>query len=116
MASWRVDIPGYVPASTNRLMRLHWAQRNRVLKAEAELVAAYVLGAGVPRATGKRRVSIDISQARGRLMDPDNCLKGLIDHTVKAGALVDDSGEWCEVGAVRVSRGPRRTVIVLEDV
>ena len=54
--------------------------------------------------------------APGRLPDPDNLLKSLLDALVHAKLLVDDSAAWVELGEVRVERGGhRKTVVTLED-
>jgi hypothetical protein len=55
---------------------------------------------GIPKATGKRHVSIDrLFSGRERLFDPDNLAastKSLLDAMVLAGLLVDDSAAFVE--------------------
>ncbi len=90
-------IPDWRPVSLNCLLRLHWASRNRLVKAEKKLVGMYFLQSGLPKATSKRRVEITVVYARkagGKVQDSDNSLKNLLDSLVLAGALVDDSPEW----------------------
>jgi hypothetical protein len=43
-------IPRWHPTPLNKL-RGHWAQRHRLKRADADLVAVYAMRAGVPRAT-----------------------------------------------------------------
>ncbi len=108
-------IPDWTPVSVNVIMRLHWSRRNRRLKADADVVGAYALIAATPFALAKRRVTLTFHVPAKRLPDPDNLLKSCLDALVKNGLLVDDSSQWCDVTA-RVVRGPRQTVITLEDV
>lgn len=114
--SYRVDIPDFLPVSVNALLALHWSKRSRLKSADAAVVAAMCNHHGVPKATGKRRVSVTFRQSRGRFADEDNRKKSLLDSLVACGRLVDDSPAWCEQGGVATERGPNRTVIVLEDV
>ncbi len=110
-------IEGFLPLSANRRERQHWNVRARTMRRDGELVAHLVRVQGITPATGKRRVSISLEQARGRLRDPDGCLKTMLDHLVRAKLLRDDSAMWCEIGSVTIARGKsRRTVITLEDI
>ena len=87
------------------------------------MVAVYCHQAGVPKASGKRRVSVTILQPAstpGRMPDPDNLLKSLLDALVQAGMLVDDSSKWLTQGKVEILREPTvaalETVIEFEDI
>jgi hypothetical protein len=84
---------------------------------DAQLVAACVTGAGVPRAEGKRRVSLEIHLGpRQRGGDPDAYWKSTLDALVSCGALVDDRKEMVDLGEVTYLRAKTRaTVIILEE-
>lgn len=119
MATHALTVPDWLPTRLNELLRMHWAVRRRALKAEAELVAGYAIQARVPKAEGKRRVSVTFHAPGGRgakTGDSDARLKGLLDSLVKCGLLVDDSPKWCLLGAVECVKGEKKTVVVLEDV
>jgi Holliday junction resolvase RusA-like endonuclease len=109
-----LTIPEWSPTPLNRLLsrvraRIKGKQTDRLV------VVAHALAQDVPRAKCKRRVSVRVT-APGRLPDPDNLLKSLLDALVAARLLVDDSAAWIELGQVKVERGPRRqTVVTLED-
>ncbi len=113
----RIEIPGWIPYSTNRMIRAHWGKATKYKRAAYAAIDAMAFNAGVPQARGKRRVSVTVTvSGRGRMPDGDNMLKCLLDGLVKCGALRDDGPAWCELGTIRVERGERRgTVIVLED-
>jgi hypothetical protein len=109
-------LPGWTPAPLNSLIGCHWGTRSRRKRADREVVALEALAQGIPRATGRRRVSLVVTGwPTGRLPDADGLLKSTLDALVHAGLLVDDAPAWCELGAVEVCRGPRGTTIVLED-
>ena len=118
MSQWRVTIANYLPPRINEWDGRRWAVRARIKKTCYEMIASYVLMADVPKATSRRRVSLELTIGPlGRGMDPDAFLKATLDALVACGALVDDSARWCELGTPTVERGPEpRTVIVLEDV
>lgn len=119
MATHALTLPDYLPLKVNDLLRMNRHARNRALKVEADLVAGYALQARLPHATGKRRVSVTFSAPGGRgakTADPDARLKGLLDALVRCGLLVDDSPDWCALGAVECERGQKQTRIILEEV
>lgn len=119
MPTWTVTIPGFLPASVNQLFGAHWARGHRRKKADCELIALYCIEKGVPIATGKRRVAVTFCAPGGRgakHADADNRLKVLLDALVRCGRLVDDSPTWCEWQPPAHEKGPKKTVIVLEDV
>lgn len=115
MAVHTFTIPGYLPTPLNRLLRMHWSRRGKHQAGASALVAGYARLAGVPRAEGRRRVSLTF---RGGRADPDARLKLILDALVRASLLVDDGEAWCVIGEVRNTgrRGDRATVITLEDV
>jgi hypothetical protein len=103
------------PPTLNQLMRGHIRTRIRLGKQFRAVVAGRWRG---PKATGKRRVSIEIVLGpRQRGADPDAFFKAVGDSLVKCGALKDDTRHGVEWGPVTYSRGPEQgTVIILEDI
>lgn len=118
MPTHNLNLDGWLPTTLNQLMRLHHHARNRRLKGDADLIAVEAQYQDIPKATGKRRVSITIRQRKGvKTADPDAYLKSLLDALVSCQALVDDSGEWCEIGSVRYEVSERKGLVVeLEDI
>ena len=105
------------PALANRFIRSHWAERERTLRRDAEALALYAFSQGVPKASGKRRVSLTVLYSRPQNRpDPDAMLKCLLDCLVRAGLLVDDNPDRLELGPVAYERAPRKGLrILLED-
>lgn len=118
MSTYTVVIPNWKPTSVNKLLGSHWAAARKKKSADMNMVGMYVVSAGIPKATGKRRLSFEVSiKGRGRRPDPDNFLKVLCDGLVKCGMLVDDSSKWVEYGKMNVVSGDKlETIITLEDV
>ena len=106
-----------IPITNNRLLRMHWAARNR----DAKKWKAYVrLRCGVPdysEPQGKCRVKITVY--RGRKQDKDNwygSVKPLVDALVSNGWLRDDSTKWLDLHVEEfASRRPYWTEVELED-
>jgi hypothetical protein len=73
--------------------------------------------AGIPPATGRRRVTQRITLVgNDRRRDDDGAWKGLLDGLVKARVLVDDGPDWVETAPVEYDRGKRRkTAVTIED-
>jgi hypothetical protein len=115
--TWTVTIPGFTPLSVNKLLSLHPYSRSRAKRGDYELVAYYAKLAGVPPATGHRKVSVEIILGKGqRGGDPDNYQKCLRDAMKHAGLIVDDSRAWATFSEPVIRRGAERaTVIHLED-
>jgi hypothetical protein len=115
---WEVTIPDWHPLSLNQMIGFNKFVVTRRKHKDAGLVGAACLMAGVPRATGKRRVTLTIvlgPRQKGR--DPDAFHKSTCDSLRSCGALVNDSKEWVELPPVRYERAMRRsTRITLEDV
>ncbi len=113
-------IPDWRPASLNTLLRVHWARRAKMVREAKDLIGAYFMASGLPKAVGQRRVTITVvyqRKAGGVSQDGDNACKLILDGLKTCGALVDDSPEWCESVTVKHERGERRAVRVkLEDV
>jgi len=115
---WTVVMDGWTPPTVNALMRGHWATRARIKKAAVNRVVAAMRAAGVPAATGKRRVTIAVEYGnRGHLSDPDNVPKAVLDGLKRAAVLIDDTAEWCDCPTATVARGDgKRTTLVIEDI
>jgi len=112
-----LTIPDFLPQNLNRLLRTHWAKRNRAIRADSELVAIFAIQAGIPKANGKRRLALAFTTNAQVAPDADNLLKAMLDALVRCRLLVDDSPRWVELAGISVSRADRReTQITLEDV
>lgn len=112
-----LSIPNWRPMSDNLYVKGHWSHRYKAKKADADMIQGYALALAIPHAQGKRRVSVEVTQAKGRLPDPTNILKSLMDALVKSKLLVDDNATYSELGRCLVNKGTEdRTIIILEDV
>ena len=113
----KITIPNWRPAALNTLMRSHWSTPGKLKKSDAAMIAGYALQAGIPKATGKRRVSLEITlTGRQRQVDPDSYQKSTLDGLVKCGQLLDDNAASVEWGCVWYSRiGEAGTTIILTD-
>jgi len=92
--------------------------RIRLKKLDREMVCAYAWQAKIPRATGKRRVSLHVTLGKGQKeFDADAPWKSLHDAMKHAGLIVDDSAQYVELGPLTFSRDASRwgSVIRLED-
>lgn len=88
-------LPSWTPWSLNKLLG-HWAERMRRKKRDKEIIQNAVVLHGTPQATRKRKVEVLVVLAKGRKRrDGDNLHKSLLDALVHAGALVNDSNDWC---------------------
>ncbi len=112
-----LTIDGWMPCRLNTLLRLHWSIRNASLKLDAQVLAVEAREQGITKATGRRRVSLEIRhQRRVTPPDPDSLWKSLLDGLVKCRLLVDDSAKFCELGPVSVvAADGRGMTVVLED-
>ena len=116
MPTWTIDIPRFHPTPLNKLLG-SWRRAGRLKKADREMIGTYARLAGVPRATGKRRVSLMLTLAKGqRACDPDSPWKSVLDSLVACGLLLDDRRQTVEIGAIEFVRGPQSaTRIILDD-
>ena len=107
-----------LPGNFNEFAGRHWSVKNRVKNRTRCAVGVACFADGVPRATGRRRVSIALELPAGRTApDHDNLLKTLWDALTACGAIVDDSPEWIEGGGYTIEIGEKvLTVVTLEKV
>ncbi len=119
MATHRLAIPGWHPARINQFAGRHWGVMSHLKRQDREAITYALITAqpAIPRATGKRRVSLAFTLApRQRRWDPDATWKSLLDALVCLNLLVSDSDRWCEMGSVTFDRGSKRcTIITLQD-
>lgn len=115
---YTLKIGNWHPARLNQWDGCHWSKRAKLKRVDRDIVALNAHAFGIPKATGKRRVSLTLTLApRQRAGDPDAYWKSLLDALVHAGLLVDDNRQHVEIGGVAFQRGPLRiTEITLEDV
>ncbi len=117
MTTHRLFIPNWRPVSLNEIVGRNKYAIHRIKKNDREMVGTYAANCVIPKATGKRRVSLEIVLGpRQRQHDPDALFKVLLDSLKQCRRLVDDSPKWCELGAVTYRRdGEPGTTIVLTD-
>jgi hypothetical protein len=118
MSTHTLTIDNWHPARLNSWDGRHWSARARAKKNDAAVVALLALQQGLPKAVGKRRVTLRLTLAKGqRAGDPDAYWKSLCDALKHARLLVDDNRQHCVLEPVVFERGPRRkTVVTLEDI
>ncbi len=114
-----IEVPNYRPPTSNALFRAKFRGRMALERECKQFVAFY--GSHVPKAAGKRRVSMAVTLAvRQRMPDADeNALKAVLDALVACQLLVDDSRVWCECVPTEFVLSRKRqphTLITLEDV
>lgn len=121
MSKVTINIPNWRPATLNSMSSSnHWAKRAKLKKIDRQMVAAYA--SGLPKAEGKRKVTIEISHGKGqRMCDPDAFYKSTLDALVHCGMLVDDSDKYVKLGDVEQHRANKHikkagTIITLEDI
>lgn len=120
MATHEIKIPNWRPARLNQFTDKSWYVRSKLKGADFKTIATYVKSLGVPPATGRRKVSLLVVLGkRQRECDPDAFWKSLNDALKKAGMLIDDNRNGCQLGEVEFVRshdGSSSTTIILEDV
>lgn len=111
-----MTINGFTPTRDNQLIYVHWATARRLKRHDADVIARAAVALAIPRATGRRRVTLMVRSRFRRLPDDTAYLKSFLDALVKAGLLVDDSREWMELTfPPTYLKGPKQTTITLED-
>ncbi len=119
MAIYTLVVARWHPTRLNVLLNVHWAVRGRLRKADDATVKIAAHNAGIPRAVGKRRVSITIVLGpRQRGGDPDTAYqKSCCDALKNAGLIRDDNRQWMAIDPITYERCKERaTRIVLEDI
>lgn len=113
-----ITIGHWLPTSDNKL-KSHWAVSNRLKKADANTIWKHMLIDRVPSALNKRRVEVLIMcKPIGRMPDPSNYAKSLLDALVKCRLIIDDSQRWCGYVTPVIERGTKQawgTSIILTD-
>ena len=117
---YKIAIPNWRPAALNRDAKHAGQVGARLKKADGEMVAFYAIQCCTPKATGKRRVSLQIVlTGQQKEADPDAYQKSLLDALVHAGLLTDDNSQGVEWGGVEYNQNgsvTAGTTIILEDV
>lgn len=115
---WTCKIDNFHPVKTNELIGKNRFVAQRLKQASMDIMIAEFIKAGIPKATGKRRVHLLITLGpRQRGGDVDSWHKGLLDSAVHAGMLIDDRKEWCELAPVSYDRGKiKATTITFEEI
>lgn len=103
-----LTIPQWLPTSDNKLITAHWATANRLKKADASMIWLHMREERIPTALKKRRVEVLIMcKPTGRMPDPTNYAKSLLDALVKCRLIIDDSQRWCEYVTPKIERGTK---------
>lgn len=115
--TYTFTITDWHPVILNKLLRMHWAARNRAVD-DAKRRVQVACNAKIPKATGKRRLTLTwVMGPRNKEPDRDNVSKLLLDSLVWCGRLTDDDSSGVECLPVRFERGPVKGIVVdLEDV
>lgn len=115
---WELTINEASP-SRNLFFHKHWSVEYHSKMRWLALIRAAPGFLGIPKATGKRRLTIE---RHGRHIDPDNLIggaKGIIDNLVALKLLVDDNEKYVESHGkcIPLTRGKKpKTVLILEDI
>jgi Holliday junction resolvase RusA-like endonuclease len=117
MAVYKLRIERWSPTPLNKLMRGTIHARIRFERIDRNIIMGYCLHNRIPRAQGRREVSIKITlPPRGRESDVDALWKSTLDGLVRAGMLIDDHRKYCKIGEVTYERGEElSTLIELTD-
>ena len=113
-----LEISGFHPTLLNAMLRKHWRVVSRLKNADTQRIVVECRTQRIPKATGKRRVILTwVMAPRNKPIDADAPWKNLLDGLVAAGALKDDTLEWCELVGPILERGAVKGIRVeLEDV
>jgi hypothetical protein len=116
----RIDVP---TPSQNTRDGQHWAMRRRVKADWFMLIRAASTFLSIPKAKGKRRLTIERHHRAGHHQDEANIhggCKGIVDCLVLWQLLVDDAPEWIEHGTpkqIPLVKGEKAyTVLTIEDI
>lgn len=118
--SLRIDWP---TPSQNVRDGQHWALRRRVKRDWSMLIRAASTFLKIPKAKGKRRLTIERHHRNGQHQDEANIhggCKGIVDCLVLWQLLVDDAPAFIEHGTpiqIPLNKGEKPfTVLILEDI
>jgi hypothetical protein len=115
--TWHVTIANWRPRTVNELLSMHWRACGRAKAGDMNVIAIHCYAAKVPKATGRRAVSIRMVCAKGRSLDPDAVPKSLLDALVQAGYLMDDNTTWLQFDGCTIERGKQlSTNITIRDI
>lgn len=107
---YEIDIPDWHPTRLNELLGLHHFAAHRRKQDDKATVKWAAVSAGVPKATGPRRVGLRITLApKQRGGDVDAYWKSTLDALVAAGLLIDDNRQHVELEPVVYARGARKS-------
>ena len=115
MGMIEIQVPEVAP-SPNRLMRLHWAARRRLLKKWEWIVFAEVYRMGGPLAIKYHgKLAVRITRRSRNALDQDNLVgsaKLVLDALKNAKIIEDDSPEHIELTCVQERGLPQTTIQV----
>lgn len=106
-----LDIPEVAP-STNRLMRMHWAARNRLIKKWQWLVWLEVFRLGFP-SLPPGKLAVRITRYSRHVLDADNLAgtaKVVLDAMKAAALIADDSPAHIDLTCEQESGAPRTMI------
>jgi hypothetical protein len=117
---WQFIIPDYHPPAANDWVGRHWGVKHRLRSLLTELLIVYAKLAGVPPATGQRRVRLHLTGWPGlrTLPDLDAFDKLFLDALKQARLIVDDNAAGlAERLVVTLARDAIDcTIVTLEDI
>ena len=115
MPRFILNIPGWRPALANELDR-GWRQAHKLKTRDYDNCYRAMIAYAVPAAAGPRSVLCFIAGPFRRLPDPDAPWKSLLDALKRAGAIKDDSAQWCRFSPAVFSRARAiETTLIIED-
>ena len=119
MAVHELTIPGFLPARLNSLMG-NRRKAGRLKRRDKEWIICHARMAGIPKATGRRRVTLILTFGKGvRSGDPDAYWKSTLDALVHAGLLAKDTHRGVSIEGPEFRRSKTiqsSTTIILEDI
>lgn len=115
---FEVAIPHFRPHYLNELKRVHYMVERRMKWSDAQVLGGELRKAGVPRATGRRRLTWVLVMGPGqRRPDPDAIFKSGNDGLKRCGALVDDNPTKLDLMPTLYEKQSESGVrVILEDI
>ena len=111
-----LSIPDWRPTTLDKLLYATVRDRIHLKKEDRTFIAFYAKNLCIPKATGRRRVTLEIGlTGRQKEADIDAYQKTVLDALVECGLLLGDTRAEAEWGGVSYSRGESFTAICLED-